>query len=125
MDFRIDHVNLNVTDIEKSLAFYDKALGLKLMRRVDAKDGSFVLAFISDEKSGFKIELTWLKDKEGPYELGDNETHIALRPSDYDAAYKLHSQMGVICYENTSMGLYFIEDPDGYWLEICPERKEE
>ena len=125
MSFRIDHVNLNVVDLEKSLAFYDKALGLKLIRRTDAKDGSFALAFIGDGKSGFFIELTWLKDKEGSYELGDNETHIAFRPDNYDEAYELHKQMGVICYENESMGLYFIEDPDGYWLEICPERSGE
>ena len=122
LDFRIDHVNINVADMDKSLAFYDKALGLKLTRKVTAQDGSFALAFISDEKSSFCIELTWLKDKKGAYELGDNETHIALCPSDYDAAYKLHTQMGVVCYENKSMGLYFIEDPDGYWLEIFPER---
>jgi lactoylglutathione lyase len=121
MNFRIDHVNLNVTDMNRSLEFYEKALGLILKNRIDAEDGSFSLAFISDEKGVISIELTWLKDKEGPYELGDNETHIALCPSDYDAAYRLHSQMGVICYENKSMGLYFIEDPDGYWLEIFPE----
>ena len=123
MDFKIDHVNLNVTDIEKSLAFYDQALGLKLTRKVDAEDGSFTLAFISDSMSGFKIELTWLRDKKGAYELGDNETHIAFCPSDFEAAYEMHSQMGIICYENKSMGLYFIEDPDGYWMEIFPERK--
>ncbi|MCL2059839.1 MAG: VOC family protein [Oscillospiraceae bacterium] len=122
MKFRIDHVNLNVTDMDKSLAFYEKALGLKLVRKNDAKDGSFVLAFITDDAGLFNIELTWLRDKEGRYELGDNETHIAFRPDDYDAAHELHSQMGVICYENASMGLYFIEDPDGYWLEICPVR---
>ena len=123
MKYRIDHVNLNVTDLEKSLEFYDKALGLKLIRRNDAEDGSFSLAFISDESRSFCIELTWLRDKEGAYELGDNETHIALCPSDFDAAHAMHSQMCVICFENKSMGLYFIEDPDGYWLEIFPERK--
>ena len=122
MEFKIDHANLNVTDLDRSLEFYDKALGLKQIRRTDAKDGSFSLVFIGDGKTGFNIELTWLRDKQGRYELGDNETHIAFRPSDYGAAHKLHKQMGVICYENESMGLYFIEDPDGYWLEICPER---
>jgi len=122
MDFRIDHVNLNVADMDRSLAFYEKALGLKLKRKVEPEDGSFALAFIGDGAGDFSVELTWLRDKEGPYELGDNETHIAFIASDYGEAYKLHSEMGVICYENKSMGIYFIEDPDGYWHEIVPPR---
>jgi len=122
MAFKINHVNLNVTDLDKSLEFYRAALGLKLVRRHDADDGSFSLAFISDETEGFRIELTWLRDKEGPYELGDNESHIAFIASKYEEAYNLHKQMGIICYENKNMGLYFIEDPDGYWMEICPDR---
>ena len=122
MDFSFDHVNLNVADINRSLAFYEKALGLKEIRRHEAGDGSFVLAFVGDGKNSVNIELTWLKDKEGPYELGDNETHLAFTAKDYAAAHKLHSDVGVVCYENASMGLYFIEDPDGYWIEIFPER---
>jgi len=122
MNFRIDHVNLNVADMGRTLEFYEKALGFKEVRGVDPGDGSFLIKYVSDGKNNYYIEFTWLKDKEGPYELGDNETHIAIRTPDYDEAYKLHSQMGIICYENKSMGIYFIEDPDGYWLEICPER---
>ena len=122
MGFMIDHVNVNVTDMEKSLAFYEKALGLRLIRKHEAADGSFALAFIGDETGNVNIELTWLRDKTGRYELGDNETHIAFRTADYGESHRLHSQMGVICYENAAMGLYFIEDPDGYWLEIFPEK---
>ena len=122
MKFRIDHVNLNVADMDRSLAFYEKALGLKLKRKIEAEDGSFVLAFIGCETGDFNVELTWLKDKSGPYELGDNETHIAFATPDYAEAHDLHSQMSVICYENKSMGIYFIEDPDGYWHEIVPEK---
>ena len=121
MGFRINHVNINVKDMKKSLEFYEKALGLKPVGKIEPGDGSFEIAYIGDGVGDFRIELTWLKDKEGPYELGDNEVHIALTTPDYDAAYKLHEQMGVICYENKSMGIYFIEDPDGYWLEVCPE----
>jgi lactoylglutathione lyase len=108
--------------MEKSLAFYKKALGMELVRRKKADDGSFELAFISDGSASCQIELTWLRDKDAPYELGDNETHIAFVVDDYDAAHALHEEMGCICYENTSMGLYFIEDPDGYWLEIVPPK---
>lgn len=123
MKFNIDHVNINVTDIERSVEFYKKALGLELVRRHDAEDGSFALAFVGGGAGGINIELTWLRDKDGPYELGDNETHIAFRAADYDAAHALHAEMGAICFENAAMGLYFIEDPDGYWIEIFPEKR--
>jgi len=116
------HTNLNVLDMEKSLAFYKKALGLDLVRSRKADDGSFELAFLSDGVSTCQIELTWLRDREEPYELGDNETHIAFVTDDYDAAHALHEEMGCICYENKAMGLYFIEDPDGYWIEVIPPR---
>lgn len=120
---RIVHTNLNVKDLDKSIAFYSKALGLKEESRKNASDGSFTLAFLGDGKSSHQIELTWLRDKEGPYDLGDNESHIAFKVEDYDAAYQLHKEMGCICFENKAMGLYFIEDPDGYWLEILPEKR--
>jgi lactoylglutathione lyase len=48
---------------------------------------------------------------------------LAFETDDYEAAYKLHKEMGCICYENPEMGIYFIVDPDGYWLEIVPARK--
>ena len=122
-NFKIDHYNINVTDLEKSIEFYQKALGLKEVRRKEAEDGSFTLVFLGDSSSSHKIELTYLRDKEGKYDLGDNESHIAFVTDDYDAAYKLHKEMGCICYENKKMGIYFIEDPDGYWLEIIPARR--
>jgi lactoylglutathione lyase len=90
--------------------------------RKDAADGSFSLAFLADESRRCMIELTWLRDKEGKYDLGDNESHVALVTPDMEAAHRLHEGMGAICYENKAMGIYFIEDPDGYWIEIVPER---
>ena len=123
MKFTLVHTNINVLDLEKSLEFYKKALGMEEVKRHKASDGSFELAFISDGTSTHQLELTWLRDKDTPYELGDNESHIAFKVDDYEAAYALHKEMGCICYENTSMGLYFIEDPDGYWLEIVPEKR--
>jgi lactoylglutathione lyase len=121
MAFVFDHTNINVTDLERSVAFYEKALGLKVLSRKEAGDGSFVLCFMGDGKSAYKMELTWLRDKEGPYALGDNETHMCFKAEDYESAHALHQEMGCICYENTAMGLYFIEDPDGYWVEITPK----
>jgi len=123
MKFTLAHTNINVADMDVSVVFYEKALGLKTARRRKSGDGSFELAFLTDGKSGHQIELTWLKDKAGKYDLGDNESHIAFIADDYAAAHALHAEMGCICYENEGMGLYFIEDPDGYWLEIVPVRK--
>ncbi|MDR3322325.1 MAG: VOC family protein [Synergistaceae bacterium] len=112
------HCNINVLNIEKSIAFYEKALGLKETRRNDQKE--FTIVFMSDGSTDFRLELTLLKDRTEPYELGDNESHIAFEADDFDAAHKLHEEMGCICYENHGMGIYFIEDPDGYWMEVIP-----
>ncbi|MFH1513657.1 MAG: VOC family protein [Bacillota bacterium] len=122
MQFKIAHTNLNVFDLEKSLKFYKEALGLIEVRRSGAKDGSFRIVFLSDGTDGHLLELTWLRDRNKPYDLGDNETHIAFRVKEYDEAHRMHKDMGAICYENETMGLYFISDPDGYWLEIVPLR---
>ncbi len=122
MKFSIAHTNLNVFNLERSLTFYQKALGLQELRRKEAQDGSFILVFLGDGETGHQIELTWLKDREEAYNLGDNEIHIAFVVDDYAAAHALHSEMGCICFENKAMGIYFIEDPDGYWLEIIPKR---
>lgn len=116
------HENYNVFDLQRSLDFYEKALGLTEIRRKEAKDGSFIIVYIGNDESDFELELTWLADRTEPYDLGDDEFHLAFRVKDYDAAYKMHKEMGVICFENPSMGIYFIEDPDGYWLEVVPEK---
>jgi len=122
MKFTIDHFNINVLDLEKSLTFYDTALGLKEISRKTAEDGSYKIVFLGDDASSSKIELTWLKSMDRPYNLGDEEFHIAFKTSDFDAAHTLHKEMDCICFENKDMGIYFINDPDGYWLEIVPIR---
>lgn len=122
MTFRFAHNNLNVRDLEKSLAFYEKALGLREVRRKSAEDGSFILAFLGDGESKHLLELTWLRDFDRPYNLGDNEIHLAFETEDMDAAHALHKEMDCICYENPGMGIYFISDPDGYWLELIPAK---
>ena len=122
MEFKIVHNNYNVSDLEKSLKFYEEALGLKEVKRKTAADGSFILVYIANANSEHQIELTWLRDRKEPYNLGDNEIHLAFKVDDYDAAYLKHKEMGCICYENPNMGIYFICDPDGYWLEIIPYR---
>lgn len=122
MNFTIDHFNINVLDLDKSLAFYEKALGLTEQSRKTAPDKTYIIVFLTDNTSANKLELTWLKSQEKPYDLGDEEFHVAFRTDDFDAAHALHSKMGCICYENKEMGIYFINDPDGYWLEVVPIR---
>jgi lactoylglutathione lyase len=123
MQFKMVHENYNVFDLQKSLAFYEKALGLTEKRRIEAKDGSFIIVYVGNDTTDFLLELTWLKDRDKPYELGDDEFHLALRTDDFEAAHALHKEMGCICFENSQMGIYFITDPDGYWLEVVPTRK--
>jgi lactoylglutathione lyase len=115
------HTNWNVTDLEASMAFYEKALGLKESRRKTADDGSFILVYMTDDTDSFELELTWLKEHPQKYDLGEEEFHLAFHVDDFDAAHKLHEEMGCIAFENHDMGIYFITDPDGYWLEVIPE----
>lgn len=123
MTFTFTHNNFNVMDLEKSLKFYEEALGLKEVRRKEAKDGSFTLVYLGDGETKHQLELTWLKNWEkDSYNLGDNEFHLAFETDDMEASLKKHKEMDCICYENTAMGIYFISDPDGYWLEIVPKK---
>ena len=121
--FAFNHQNLNVSNLEKSLAFYEAALGLKEIRRKESSTGAYTIVFLGDGQTGFSLELTCLKDHPQPYNLGENEFHLAFVAEDFDAAHAHHEKMGCICYENPAMGIYFISDPDGYWLEIVPVRK--
>ena len=108
MKFRMVHENYNVADLDKSMAFYGNG---------------FIIVYMGNEESTFQLELTWLEDHPQAYNLGECEFHLAFVADDYEAAHKLHEEMGCICYENPAMGIYFITDPDGYWLEIVPVRK--
>ena len=115
------HSNINVTDIDRSVDFYGKALGLKEVRRKRGRN--FTIVFLGDDgQTSHQLELTCLDEHKQPYDLGENESHIAFRVDDFDEAHALHSDMGCLCYENPEMGIYFIEDPDGYWMEIIPPR---
>ena len=116
-----NHFNFNVFDLEKSLKFYQETLNLVPNGEViTAEDDSFKIVFLTDTKTNFRLELTWLRDRKEPYNLGDIEYHLALKADDYEAAYQRHKKMGVVCFENPTMGIYFITDPDGYWIEIIP-----
>ena len=122
MKFKMIHENYNVLDLKRSMDFYEKALGLKEVRRKESSDGSFIIVYMGDETTGFELELTWLKDRPEPYNLGECEFHLAFHVDDYEAVHSHHEAMGCICFENPSMGIYFISDPDGYWIEIVPAK---
>lgn len=122
MKFKMIHENYNVADLNRSLAFYEEALGLTEKRRIVAEDESFIIVYVGNEESEFELELTWLRDHPQPYDIGEKEFHLAFRTDDFEGAHEKHKKMGCICYENPAMGIYFIEDPDGYWLEIVPIR---
>lgn len=120
MNFRFAHNNFNVLDLEKSLSFYKEALGLVEVKRYAPDSGEFILVFLGDGTSKHTLELTWLRDRTDAYNLGENEFHLAFTVDDFEAAYEHHKQMGCICYENKGMGIYFINDPDNYWVEVVP-----
>ena len=124
MDGKAIHRCLHVLDLEKSIAFYEKALGMSVIRRVGPEDGSWTNVFMGDDASGFQLELTWNRGRTEPYDNGGRDSHLAFTVDDYEAARAVHEEMGCICHVNEAMGLYFIEDPDGCWLEILPNKTE-
>lgn len=121
MEFKFAHNNFNVLDLEKSMKFYEEALNFKEKRRKVADDDSFILVYLTDDKTNHELELTYLRDRKDAYDLGENEFHLAVVVDDFEAAHKKHEQMGCIVFENKAMGIYFIADPDNYWIEILPE----
>ena len=121
MQFRAVHENYNVSDLEVSLRFYREALGLEEVRR--KQTDKFTIVFLKNGNSDFELELTQLKDHPQKYDLGECEFHLAITADNYQEALKFHQKNGWVCFVNEAMGIYFIEDPDGYWIEILPPQK--
>ena len=119
MAFTFTHVNFNVLDLARSMDFYARAFGFREKCRLEA-DG-FTLVYLTDGVTDFELELTYLHTRTEPYNLGEKEFHLALHAEDYTAAHAKHEEMGIICYENAEMGIYFVQDPDGYWVEVLPK----
>ncbi|MBQ9527642.1 MAG: VOC family protein [Fretibacterium sp.] len=120
MKAHFSHANFNVLDLKRSMDFYEEALGLKEVRRKESED--FVIVFMGNGVTGFTLELTWIKVRTTPYDLGEEEFHLAFEVDDFEAVHAFHKEKGWVCFENEAMGIYFIQDPDGYWLEILPTR---
>lgn len=119
-----DHYNINVTNLERSLEFYKKALNLRKTGEIPGPDGEFMINYLEAPEGDFRLELTWLRDHKQPYDLGENENHLAVRldKDNFDEVHDYHRELGIICYENPAMGIYFINDPDDYWIEILRKR---
>ena len=92
---KFDHFNINVTNLERSIAFYEKALGLKEHHRKESSDGSFTLVYLTDGSTDFLLEQTCLKEHPQAYELGENESHLCFRVAgDYEAIRQYHKENG-------------------------------
>lgn len=120
-----DHFNINVSDLNKSTEFYKKALNLHKTGEILHPDGYFCIYYLEAPNGSFKLELTWLRDHPQSYELGENESHLAVRldEDDFESVHEYHKKLGCICFENPEMGIYFINDPDDYWIEILPKKQ--
>ena len=123
---RILHTMLRVKNLEASIEFYTENLGMNLLRRKDFETGRFTLAFVGYglEESGAVIELTFNWDQEIAYDIGTGYGHIALGVSDiYSTCRQLRESGARIIREPGPMKhgktvIAFIEDPDGYQLEL-------
>ncbi len=120
MQFRFNHFNFNVRSVEKSAAFYAEAFGFRKLSAIEPESGAFRIWFLGDGSGTFRLELTELRDHPQGYDLGECEFHLAVTADDFPAALEKHKAMGAVCFENPEMGVYFVEDPDGYWIEVIP-----
>ena len=120
MKFSMIHENYNVSDLDRSMEFYRQALGLEEVRRKEAADGSFIIVYMAVPGEPFELELTWLREHPQKYDLGECEFHLAFRADNYEEMFRKHQEMGCVVFVNEAMGIYFITDPDGYWIEIIP-----
>jgi lactoylglutathione lyase len=125
-DFRIDHTMLRVSDLDKTLDFYVRILGMKILRQNEYPEGRFTNTFIGyqGEDEGTTIELTYNWDQSEPYDRGNAWGHIALKVSDVYAASTYLKSEGVEFskepspMKNGTRILAFIKDPDGYPIEL-------
>lgn len=120
MQFQMIHNNINVLDLDRSMKFYAEALGLFEVKRIVPESGDVRIVFLGDGQSNHKLELTQITGRTNPYEPGDNGRHLAFSTDDYQGALEKHQKMGCVKSVNKASGIYYLEDPDGYTIEILP-----
>jgi lactoylglutathione lyase len=115
---------IRVLDEACSVDFYNRAFGLKIADRLDFPD--FVLVYLSNEESGFELELTINKDRKEPYDLGDGYGHFAVSVKDLDAEHARFEAEGLAPRKLVEFApggtrvarFFFVADPDGYQIEV-------
>ena len=123
MKAKFIHHCLHAMDKEASIAFYEKALGMRVVREMGPEDGSWSNTYLANDEAPFEVELTWNRGRTEPYANAGKDAHMAFEVDDIDAFRALHEEMGCIVFDNPRMGLYFIADPDDQWIEILPAKR--
>jgi len=128
--FRMLHTMIRVRDLDKSLDFYTRLLGMKLLRKKDYPTGEFTLAFVGygGEESSTVIELTHNWPQKEPYTIGSGFGHLAIGVPDVYGVCERLAKEGVKIprpagpMKHGGSVIAFVEDPDGYKIELV-ERK--
>ncbi|MTH34089.1 lactoylglutathione lyase [Paracoccus limosus] len=118
------HMMIRVQDEARSVAFYDRAFGLKVAQRLDFD--SFTLVYLSNAESGFELELTINKGRDLPYELGNGYGHLAVSVEDVAAEHARLTDLGLAPRKLVDFApggeviarFFFVQDPDGYEIEV-------
>ena len=129
-DFKYLHTMIRVKDLDKSLDFYTRLLGMKELRKKDFPTGRFTLAFVGygDEADNTVVELTHNWDQEEPYDLGSGFGHLALGVPDIYGTCTALEKEGVSIprppgpMKHGGSVIAFIEDPDGYKIELIEKK---
>lgn len=128
--FRLLHTMIRVKDLEKSIDFYTRLLGMKLMRKTDYPSGEFTLAFVGygDESNDAVIELTHNWGQRDPYDLGTGFGHLAIGVPDIYGTCEALAKEGVSIprppgpMKHGGSVIAFVEDPDGYKIELIEKK---
>ncbi len=127
MQMQFAHVCIRVMNLERSIEFYQQALDLKESRRKDFPEHKFTLVFLKENSTDFELELTYNYDQKEPYVIGNGYSHLALYVDDLEGLHNKHKEMGLNPTELKGLpgnppGYYFLEDPDGYHIEIIRKK---
>ena len=118
------HSMIRVFDLDRSVAFYETAFGLKTVDRFDFDD--FTLLYLRNDESDFELELTWNHDQGEPYEHGSGYGHLAVAVDDLEAEHRRLEEAGLAPRKLVTMEhrgsplarIFFVTDPDGYDIEV-------